>query len=431
MRLSISNLTRTEVARCGGVEAEAADRVVSTRRQRKLHAIAEFLVVGICTLLFALTIVAFCASLLGSHAAGKHDFVEYWASGHQMAHHANPYDGEAILGLERSAGFPSGIPALIMPNPPSTLLLVLPLGFLGPRAADLFWLLLLLVCLVASVRTVRIMHGSPKNQVHWLGYSFAPALVCLLAGQVSIFVLFGLVLFLRLHRSRPFLAGVSLWLCLLKPHLFLPFSIVLIVWATITRSYKLLAGTAVALGVSTAIALILDPLVWVHYWQMMRTLRIDLLPIPCLSVMLGQRLSPNSMWLPYLPAALGCVWALAYFRKYRDDWDWVAHGSLLMLVSVLVAPYSWLMDQAILIPALLHAAYLTRSRSLVAILALASAVIEVGAFRGLPLMFSASWLWTAPAWLAWYLYATRRSFTTRVSVPFLPVDDALMGTLKD
>jgi hypothetical protein len=88
------------------------------------------------------------------------------------------------------------------------------------------------------------------------------------------------------------------------------------------------------------------------------------------------------------------------------------------------------MDQAILIPALLHAAYLTRSRSLVAILALASAVIEVGALRGLPLMFSASWLWTAPVWLAWYLYATRRSYTTNVSEPFLPVDDALMGTGK-
>jgi hypothetical protein len=49
------------------------------------------------------------------------------------------------------------------------------------------------------------------------------------------------------------------------PHLFLPFGIVLILWATITRSYKLLVGTAIALGVSTVIALILDPLVWTHY----------------------------------------------------------------------------------------------------------------------------------------------------------------------
>jgi hypothetical protein len=78
-----------------------------------------------------------------------------------------------------------------------------------------------------------------------------------------------------------------------------------------------------------------------------------------------------------------------------------------MLVSVLVAPYTWLMDQAILIPALLHAAYLSRSRSLIAVLALASAVIDIAALRGMALLHSAFYLWTAPAWLAWYLYAVR------------------------
>ena len=102
-----------------------------------------------------------------------------------------------------------------------------------------------------------------------------------------------------------------------------------------------------------------------------------------------------------------------------------------MLVSVLVAPYTWFMDQAILIPALLHAAYLTRSRSLVAILALASAVIEIGALRGLPLLLSPFYLWTAPAWLALYVYATRHRQTTNVYQPLLPVDGALMGMVKD
>jgi len=384
--------------------------MVMLMQTKKLRAIAEFLVVGVCTVTFALTILGICASVLGSDAAGRRDFAEYWASGYQLAHHANPYDGDAILRLERSVGFPSGTPVLIMWNPPSALLLVLPLGFLSPTIADLLWLLLLIACLVASVRMVWIMHGRPKNQLHWLGYSFAPALVCLLAGQVSIFVLLGLVLFLRWHRSQPFLAGVSLWLCLLKPHLFMPFGIVLLVWAIITRSYKLLAGTAIALGVSTAIAFILDPLVWVHYGQMMSTMstaRMQQELIPCMSIMLRSIISPKIMWLQYLPSALGCIWALAYFRKHYDHWDWMEHGSLLMLVSVLLAPYTWLMDQAILIPALLHAAYLTRSRSLVAILALASALIEIGALRGLAPTHSAFYLWTAPAWLAWYLYAIR------------------------
>jgi hypothetical protein len=380
---------------------------IVVRKRRKLQAVAEFLVVAICTLAFAFTAVGIFGSLLGSHAAGSRDFVEYWAAGHQLIHHANPYDGAAVLGLERSVGFPFELPAIIMGNPPSTLLLVLPLGLLGATAAELVWLALLLACLVASVRMVWVMHDRPKNQLHWLGYSFAPALSCLLSGQVTIFLLLGLALFLRFHRSRPFLAGVSLWLCMLKPHLFLPFGVVLIVWVILTRSYKILLGTVVALGVSSAVAVMFDPLVWVQYGQMMRTARIDRLAIPCLSIMLRQKISPNTIWLQYLPAVLGCVWALGYFRRHRDDWDWLEHGSLLMLVSVLVAPYTWFMDQVILIPALLHAAYVTRSRNLVAILALASAVIEVEILRGLPLLQSALFLWTAPAWLVWYIFATR------------------------
>jgi hypothetical protein len=399
-------------------------------QQKKPRAIAEFLVVGICTVALALTVVGICAALLGKHAAGSRDFVEYWASGHLLAHHANPYDGYVILGLERSAGFPSNLPVLIMWNPPPALLLVLPLGFLGSTAGELLWSLLLFASLVTSVRIVWAMHGRPNNLVHLLGYSFGPALVCLLAGQVSIFVLLGLVLFLRLHRSRPFLAGVSLWLCLLKPHLFLPFGIVLLVWAIATRSYKLLVGVAAALGFSTGVVLLWDPLVWLHYSKMMSsmsTARMQQELIPCLSIMLRWIISPKAMWLQYLPSVLGCIWALAYFRKHYDHWDWMEHGSLLMLVSVVVAPYAWLMDQAILIPALLHAAYFTRSRSLIAVLALASAVIELGALRGVALLHSPLYLWTAPAWLAWYLYATRTTGASNVYEAPLLADGVSLG----
>jgi hypothetical protein len=389
-------------------------RGVGIIEPKRPRAIAEFLVVGISTVAFAFTIVGIIVSVLGSDAAGRRDFAEYWASGYQLAHHANPYDGTAILGLERSIGSSPTVPVLIMWNPPSALLLVLPLGFLGPQTANLLWSVLLLVCLVVSVQMVRIMHGRPKNQLHLLGYSFAPALVCLMAGQVSLFMLLGLVLFLYLHRSRPFLAGVSLWLCLLKPHLFLPVGVVLLVWAVTTRSYKLLAGVVVSLGFSIGIAVLWDPLVWSHYVQMMSasTAQLQQEPIPCLSIILRWTISRKTMWLQYVPSILCCIWALAYYRKHRDRWDWIEHGGLLTLVSVLFAPYTWFVDQAILIPALLHGVYLARSQGLIAIFALASAVIEIEALRGPQLTHSVLYLWTAPAWFAWYLYTTKSSYAT-------------------
>jgi hypothetical protein len=84
--------------------------------------------------------------------------------------------------------------------------------------------------------------------LNYLGYSFAPALVCLIVGQTSLFALLGLVLFLRLHRTRPFLAGVSLWLCALKPHLFLAFGVVLLAWIIVSRCYRILLGAASAMA---------------------------------------------------------------------------------------------------------------------------------------------------------------------------------------
>jgi hypothetical protein len=80
-------------------------------------------------------------------------------------------------------------------------------------------------------------------------------------------------------------------------------------------------------------------------------------------------------------------------------------GNLLMLVSILVAPYCWIIDESLAIPALLQGAYLTRFRPMLAVLALASVVIEAELMSGCKL-FSDSYVWTAPAWLAWYLYAT-------------------------
>jgi hypothetical protein len=375
--------------------------------RKKLQNIAEFLVVAVCTIAFAFTVIGLFMAVLGKGAGGKRDFVEYWASGQQLVHHANPYDGNALLPMERSVGFPPGVPALVMGNAPSSLLLVFPLGFVGPFTGEILWLLLLFGCLMASVLMVRAMHGAPRNHLHYLGYSFGPALACIGAGQVSILVLLGFVLFLRLRNSSPFLAGVSLWLCALKPQLFLPFGFVLLAWIITSKSYKLLAGAVSSLVFSTAVAFILDPQAWTQYHQMMSVARYDKLPIPCLSIILRRTVSPNTLWLQYLPAVIGCIWALAYFKKHRTHWDWMVHGSPLILVSVLVSPYTWLIDQSVLIPALLHGIYATRSRSLLAMFALASAAIEIAPLRGLQLLYSPFYIWTAPAWLVWYLYATR------------------------
>jgi hypothetical protein len=369
--------------------------------------VAEFLVVGICTLAFAFTAMVISTNLLERKTAGSRDFIEYWASGHQLRDHANPYEGGAIAQLERSAGYSPSALVLIMPNPPTALPLVFPLGFFGARTAAVLWDSLLLAGLVVSVRMVWRMHGSPAGAGRLLGYTFGPALACLMIGQVGLFLLLGLVLFMHYYRSRPILAGASLWLCALKPHLFLPFGVVLLAWVVVSRSHRILLGAVSAMAGSAVIAWMLAPRAWAQYSQMMRVARIDRLPIPCLCNLLRRTIDPSALWLQYVPAVLGCIWALDYFRRHRREWDWTRHSSPLVLVSVLVAPYTWFTDQAIVLPAMMHAVFVSRSRGLIAALALATAVIEIGPLFGMPVLQSPFYFWTAPAWIALYLLATR------------------------
>ncbi|MDR3774117.1 MAG: glycosyltransferase family 87 protein [Terracidiphilus sp.] len=368
------------------------------------HDAADLSIVLVSGLTLAITALFLCVAPLTGQIAGARDFVVYWATGQQLANHANPYDADAMMRIERGAGLPAGYGVLFMRNPPWALPLALPLGWMGVRAGALAWSLVLLGCLWGSVHMVWQMHGRPSRLLNFLGLSFAPALVCLIVGQTSLFALLGLVLFLRLNGRRPFVAGMALWLCALKPHLFLCFGVALVAWVVVSRSYRVLLGAAAALLASSAAAWWIDPAAWADYAHMMRTYGIEKEFIPCWSVVLRLWVSPQTMVLQSLLPALGCGWALVYFWKRRHGWDWVRDGGLLVLVSILCAPYCWVFDQAVAIPALLAGAYRCRMRGLLVILALASVAIEAGLVSGVKLP-SPLYLWTAPMWLAWYLLA--------------------------
>ena len=177
----------------------------------------------------------------------------------------------------------------------------------------------------------------------------------MILGQTSIFLLFGLALFLRLHKSRPFAAGAALWFCTLKPHLFLPFVLVLLVWIVVSRSYRILLGSLAAFAAGAAVTACIDPAAWSQYAYYMRTSVVTHEFTPCLGDVLRDSIHPSAEWLAFVPCMVACVWALAWFWPRRHTWDWLENGSLLMLVSLFVAPFGWIFDQTLAIPAVLFA----------------------------------------------------------------------------
>ena len=125
---------------------------------------------------------------------------------------------------------------------------------------------------------------------------------------------------------------------------------------------------------------------------------------PCLGDLLARSIHPAAEWLAFVPAILGCLWALAYFWPRRHTWDWLEQGSLLVLVSLLVAPFGWIFDQSLAIPAVLFAVSRSPSRIWMFALALIYLLIEFQIGFHVEL-HSRAFLWIAPAWIVWYLFA--------------------------
>jgi hypothetical protein len=368
------------------------------------HDIADMLIAVITGIPMALVAITICVTPF-SNIMGGRDFVVYWATGQQLVYHLSPYDKLQMMHIEHAAGVkPDAVG--FMRNPPWGLPLTLPLGLLGLRFAAFLWSLVLLVCLVASVYWLHKLYGRPPTLRHWIGVSFAPGVICLLIGQTSIFVLLGYVLFIKFHRTHPFAAGAVLWLCSLKPHLLLVTGVVLFAWIIAEKQYRILAGAATALAASLTLTFAIDPAAIAQYSAMMRDSNIQQEAIPCLSIVLRKLIDAHANWLQYVPAALGCTWALTYWWRRRTAWDWLREGNRVALVSLLVSPYAWITDQVIAIPALLEGGYRTRSQVLPVLLAAASIVIEAELLSGIKLA-SNLFLWTAPAWLIWFVAALK------------------------
>lgn len=364
-------------------------------------------VAAACIVLAGFCLVgAFFVTGLTDKDASRKDFIEYWAAGQQLAHGADPYEGAAMLRLQRSAGLEGSEPK-IAPNPPVAGFLVVPLGFVSPKTGLVAWLLLLLACSAISIWVLWKLQGGPSSRYHLLGFLFPPILACMMAGQIGIFLLLGLVLFLFFYRSRPFLAGVALMPCTLKPHLFLPFAIVLALWMVSRKAYRIPAGFCSGLLVSCGLTLWFNPHVWSQYLQAAKSWGIMDVLIPTLSAALRFLVDRHAVWLQFLPEVAGCSWAIWYFWTRRNRWNWMNHGMVLLLVSALCAPYAFFCDESILLPAVLTGIYrAVDSRRSLWPLAVIGGIALIEVLETVKLQ-SLYYLWTTPAWLAWYLYATR------------------------
>jgi hypothetical protein len=370
---------------------------------------------GLVTLVYAVS--------LSDQNATERDFIQYWAAEQQLAHGANPYDVSAIYHLEKSRGMEEDFPKVTV-SPPIAFFLAAPLGHVSAKTGLILWLLLMLGCAALTMLLLWLLHGRPDSRFHVLVFGFPPTLSCLMAGQLGIFFLLEVTAFLYWGRTKPWLAGAALVLCAMKPHLFLPALVVLLIESAVRRDFRAVSGFVAALAAFCALTLAMDRQVWHEYGQMLESARLMDVFIPTLGVGLrfalgGFGLDRGARWLEFVPEAGACAWAAWYYWTRRARWEWTREGLLVIAVGLVCAPYAWFTDETILFPAILAGIY-AREKSTPAwvLLGLITAGCLVGVFREMQLP-SAFYLWTAPAWLGWYLYATRggSDATTQAAQP--------------
>jgi hypothetical protein len=352
----------------------------------------------------------------------QRDSIAYWASGRLLLHHANPYDPATVLELESEQQYQKDRP-LVLRTPPWSLFMVLPLGFMSAFWAWLLWIAASLASLILALRLCQRMYtgpdlsqpNAPPNAFLLVGYLFAPVPACLVAGQMGMVLLLGVVLFLWLEAERPFLAGAALILPFAKPHLLALFWIGLLVWVVARKKYAMAAGFLSAFAAVTLLALAFDPGVFLHYRQMLAQATVGNLFIPAVSGVIRLVFFRRMFWAQFVPMAVAMVWAAWFGYTNRAHWSWRDHGLAVLVVSVLTTPYSWLTDEVVLLPAILQGVvYVYQSRPAITW----QTRLVLGLFAGLngllllilifKIPFSTGiYFWSSLVWFAWYFYARR------------------------
>jgi hypothetical protein len=286
------------------------------------------------------------------------DFVEYWAAARLTLGGENPYDPALLLPLQRAAGRDTD-EAVMMWNPPWSLAVVLPLGLLDARAAQLLWLMVNLVALgYCGDRLWNQSGGSQERR--WVGWTlslaFLPSLFALQSGQIGPLLLLGVVLFLECERRGwPVLTGAATVLLAVKPHLAYLVWVAILCEAIARRRFGVLLGGATAGLFATLIPLAFNPQVLHQYADAMGNRPPAQWVSPTVGSVLRLAFGAELFRLQFVPVAVGLAWFAWNWRRTGRTWNWTEQLPLLLLVSFVTAPYgAWPFDMVLLLPAVVR-----------------------------------------------------------------------------
>jgi hypothetical protein len=260
--------------------------------------------------------------------------------------------------------------------------------------------------LLAMLASIRLLQRFVPGRVPIVVFFLAAVIDCLLAGQCTIIVLLGLALFIRLEEDHPYLAGLSLTLTVLKPHLLTLFWLVLLFEIVRHRRFRILAGGVTGFIVSSLFPLLFNPRIWADYRHDMSVGGLLLQQRPNLGTALRFLVPPHSLWIQFIPLAVGVPLGLWFWWRKRDEWAWHREGALIIAGALLASPYYFHIDQVLFVPAVLYC--YTRTSTILQGVYFVLNALAVFLILKFSMLTSMATVWTAPVFVAWFAYVYRQ-----------------------
>jgi hypothetical protein len=284
------------------------------------------------------------------------DFTQYWCSARALVHRVNPFD-PANCSSDGQPLNPYGLGPVLSWNPPYTLVLALPFAALPFNLAAGAWLVTnaLLVAFCGAV--LWYLFAPQGDRRYWLGVvaavAYMPTIQTLMLGQISIWLLVGITGFLiAIKRNRDLLAGMSLALLAIKPHI--PYLLILGVawWVLRNRRWKIAVGAVGAVLAASLLVSAISPTVFAQY--IATTAQPPLYwRTTTLGTWLRTLFGYEHNWLQFLPSVIGAIGFTAWLVRRKGAWDWLQLAPGLLLASTISAVYGWALDQVTLLPAVI------------------------------------------------------------------------------
>lgn len=279
--------------------------------------------------------------------AGDMDLQAYWGSAYLFAHGQDFSDYDALGEVQRTLANRTRSDTQYAWFFPTGNVILLPFTLLPFTRVVYYWLIINVAIFFYSAT---LIWGQTDKRL-WIPlvavFSFALTLISLIFGQINSLEVLGLALFLTFSKSnKPHLAGASLVLTTIKPHLVIITLPILFLDLLRKREWKTLAGFFLALGFCFIVLFAFYPPWLQSFWTVitsgMSTVR-ETPNINGLLVLVNEFTIGKLIWLVTLIVAAIWWWLRG------QNWDRRTFIDISLAVGLIVSPIGWSYDQVMLI----------------------------------------------------------------------------------